>query len=120
MADISQIKLPNGDVFDLVDEKSGYKKFHIVEASIPLMGGTPTMNTSYSQILSWIEAGEEVIIINTSSNDKRYYYWGKSDTALLFMSLQSEELDIYTDNIRHFGPPWLTLDTLPIYDGTVE
>lgn len=24
MADISQIKLPNGDTFDLVDEKSGF------------------------------------------------------------------------------------------------
>lgn len=24
MADISQIKLPNGDTFDLVDKKSGY------------------------------------------------------------------------------------------------
>lgn len=24
MADISQIKLPNGDIFDLVDEKSGF------------------------------------------------------------------------------------------------
>lgn len=120
MADISQIKLPNGDIFNLVDETSGYKKFHMVEASIPIMGGAPTMNTSYSQILSWIEAGEEVIIVNTSLNDNRYYYWGKSNTTLLFMSLWGEELDIDTDNIRHFEPPWLTLDTLPIYDGTVE
>lgn len=164
MADISQVKLPNGDTFDLVDEKSGYtkntgtitsvkttagqhttinvtsgaanfnvpthtshltndsgyKKFHVVEASIPLMGGTPTIDSTYTQILNWIEAGEEVIIINTQSSDTRYYFHGISNTVLMFYSLSGCELDIKSNDIRHYGPSWITLEDLPIYDGTVE
>lgn len=164
MADISQIKLPNGSTYDIKDNTSGYtkntgtitsvkttagnhttinvtsgaanfnvptntshltndsgyKKFHIVEASIPLMGGTPTIDSTYTQILNWIEAEEEVIIINTQSGDTRYYFHSTSDTILMFYSLSGWELDIKSNDIRHYEPSWITLDNLPIYDGTVE
>ena len=65
MADISQIKLPNGDIFDLVDEKSGF-------------------------------------ITGISSSDVT--------RALGYTP--------YNGNTNPNG--YLTLSTLPVYDGTVE
>lgn len=65
MADISQIKLPNGDVFDLVDEKSGFITGINSSMIITALGYTP---------------------YNGATNPNEY----------------------------------LTLSTLPIYDGTVE
>ncbi len=49
MADISQIKLPNGDTFDLVDEKSGY----LTEETDPVFSASAAAGISAANITSW-------------------------------------------------------------------
>ena len=51
MADISQIKLPNGDTFDLVDEKSGY----LTEETDPVFSASAAAGISATNITSWNE-----------------------------------------------------------------
>ena len=49
MADISQIKLPNGDTFDLVDEKSGY----LTEETDPVFSASPAAGITSTDISNW-------------------------------------------------------------------
>lgn len=49
MADISQIKLPNGDMFDLVDEKSGY----LTAETDPVFSASAAAGISATDISNW-------------------------------------------------------------------
>ena len=49
MADISQIKLPNGDTFDLVDEKSGY----IAVETDPVFSASAAAGITATDISNW-------------------------------------------------------------------
>lgn len=124
MADISQVKLPNGDTYNLVDETSGYGKIHIISYN-PFSG---ELEDTYEQIKIWIEANEIVVIYNVVS--KNYSYFDKivvvedADEKLVFRTLTGFSLTITSTSIIDGGvggseEGWLTLATLPIYDGTV-
>lgn len=117
MAEISQIKLPNGDVFDLVDETSGYKKFHIVKAHY--LGADSSVEATYADICDWIDNNEIVIIYETRYDE--YYYLYSYDFEPVFYSLTGKQIVFAMGEAPLFiRSSWLTLDTLPIYDGTVE
>lgn len=119
MADISQVKLPNGDTYNLVDETSGYKKFHEVNFTLPI-GGSPTVETTFAQLKSWIDAGDLVILINSSIGNIRFYLYSVSNDTLIFRSPFGLELDITANNTEYYSYEFITIDDLPIYDGTVE
>lgn len=64
MADISQIKLPNGDTFDLVDEKSGYLKNHIINVTEVDWSDNSCVYTGLTQndIITLINNNEPIFI----------------------------------------------------------
>ena len=114
MADISQVKLPNGDTYNLIDETSGYGKVHIVAFD----EDNNTINTTYNQLRSWFEANEIIIL----KADSDYYYLDNWDSDnLYFYTLEGYGITINSSSIQPFATDgWLTLSDLPIYDGTVE
>lgn len=112
MADISQVKLPNGDTYNLVDETSGFSKVHIVTYD----ENNNTIETTYSQLRSWFEANETIILKGASD----YFYLANYDSNnLYFYTLDGYGCQISTSTITPLGSGWLTLSTLPKYDGTV-
>ena len=152
MADISQIKLPNGDTFDLVDEKSGYIKSYTDEklkttlvtqegqAMYPIFGNSSTtaanklIDTNFKYIpqsssveltlgssegkvgLLGLYNGAGYIILRSSqvtSGVKNIYLPAQSGTV----ALTSDIPQVYSST--NTGG-YLTMATLPIYDGTVE
>lgn len=112
MADISQVKLPNGDTYNLVDETSGYSKVHIVDYD----EDNDTIGTSYNQLRSWVDADEIVILKGESDY---YRLNGRDENTLYFGIADGYFVHITSSSITHSGEGWLTLSTLPIYDGTV-
>lgn len=61
MADISQIKLPNGDTFDIVDNKSGF----ITNAAIPALLSGSTATITPTQVKNALANNQNVEISHT-------------------------------------------------------
>ena len=51
MADISQVKLPNGDTYNLVDETSGYIKNYI--ETDPIFSASAASGITATDITNW-------------------------------------------------------------------
>lgn len=138
MADISQVKLPNGDTYNLVDETSGYKKFHIVpldwqrngtdEAGSYSIWTSHNSTDTHSQIASYINNGD-VVVLDKFSNDWCHlnYYSDEVKTLefiyitnTLYCQITRPEVSLGNTYWKTYSCELLTIDRLPIYDGTVE
>ena len=109
MADISQVKLPNGDTYNLVDETSGYIKNYI--ETDPIFSASAASGITATDISNW---NNRVASINWNSvsHELRVSQYGSVSTALAQSDMR------YNANSNTTG--FLTLADLPIYDGTVE
>ena len=132
MADISQIKLPNGDIFDLVDEKSTFQ-FIIYRNDSEI-----TTNHTFSEILAAINAEQSInaqLVFVTGARCELTYMKNYAGSQIYFSYISDNRIRIITffsngdideESIEipqvysssNLGG-YLTMDTLPIYDGTV-
>lgn len=133
MAEISQIKLPNGDVFDLVDEKSNFQFIiYISDSEI-------TTSHTFSAILAAINAGQAInaqLVFSTGARCELTYMKNYMGSRIYFSYISDNKIHIITffsnGNIDEESieipqvysssnlDGYLTMDTLPIYNGTVE
>ena len=133
MADISQIKLPNGDIFDLVDEKSTFQ-FIIYGSDSGF-----TTNHTFSEILAAINAKQSInaqLVFFTGARCELTYMKNYAGSQIYFSYISDNRIHIITffsngdideESIEipqvysssNLGG-YLTMATLPIYDGTVE
>ena len=118
MADISQIKLPNGDTFDIVDEKSGFSKTHIVYFTEEWDNTTKTyivdLDATYQEISDWITNDETVILLNNQYADYLYpyYFKGLEEDCFIFTDFHGGFVEIkntgvtsnYSYNLRVVKP----------------
>jgi len=140
MADISQIKLPNGDTFDIIDEKSGYITAQYIENktdyAIPVSRvgeivvgetaiGTDSTNFPTSKaVVDYVDERVvqeiEAIDVGVSSvNGKTGAITiSASDVGAATQTDIRNQINSYNSYIQNQG--YLTLNDLPIYDGTVE
>lgn len=110
MADISQIKLPNGDTFDLIDEKSGYITAQYIENK-----------TDYSIPVSRvgeIEVGETVIGTDSTNFPTSKAVVDYVDERVV-QEIEAIDVPTKTSDLTN-DSGYLTMATLPKYDGTVE
>lgn len=150
MADISQVKLPNGDTYNLVDETSGYIKNYT--ETDPVFSASAAAGIDTEDIENWNKKAELWTVgSNHASGD---YWWtlkinridlnsinnspgssgrlsslilptvdGSSYTTL-DLPKQSGTLALTSDIPKVYSSTntggYLTMATLPIYDGTVE
>ena len=69
MADISQIKLPSGDTFDIIDEKSGYIKTSIYHGtSASAATDTTKVVTCENFTSSDLKAGAAILVTFSTTN----------------------------------------------------
>lgn len=162
MADISQVKLPNGDTYNLVDETSGYIKSYTDEKvkQIPIEDSN---SANYGLIVAYDNGSVETT--NSVRSTSRIYISNSTPSIIVGKDTDTQRLSIRPDRIsfiynngNHQGylkassitgsdKTWtlpdetgtialtsdipqvysstntggyLTMATLPIYDGTVE
>lgn len=107
MADISQVKLPNGDTYNLVDETSGYIKNYT--ETDPIFSASAAAGITVGDIAVWNNANS--LQWNSTSKALRVNKNGSMTTIF-------EQGDLrYNSSTNTTG--FLTLSDLPIYDGTV-
>ena len=129
MADISQVKLPNGDTYNLVDETSGYitgaKYVKIIE---PDEGDTYTCSDTYSNIKAALDSQQPIKAFFEESD-------GCTFELLLYatyLNNSNDYISFVKNNISNYGVSsiifsltpqnTITIQTrgLSVYDGTVE
>lgn len=108
MADISQVKLPNGDTYNLVDETSGYIKNYT--ETDPVFSASVAAGITSTNITNWNNRVSS-INWNSVSHELRVTQYGTTSTAMAQSDMRYDS----TNNTNGF----LTLADLPIYDGTV-
>ena len=109
MADISQIKLPNGDTFDLVDEKSGY----ITLPDLPVYDGTVvedgdgyTVDVGYTcSVIPGETLFEETITTTQLDNDYRanFTYSTRLTEEIIVVTFNGTEYECSAVNLIEYG-----------------
>ena len=81
MADISQVKLPNGDTYNLVDETSGYIKNYT--ETDPVFSASAAAGITATDISNWNgkSSTDEKLVTNAITADTNYYLLLGSDTT---------------------------------------
>lgn len=118
MADISQVKLPNGDTYNLVDETSGFGKIHILEVLSNDSDNNYLPTGSYANLSTWINNGEFVII---KYNEVYFYYRGYYSTygEYQFYSISGQSILIRGDNNITVNWDWyITSETDPVFSAS--
>lgn len=143
MADISQVKLPNGDTYNLVDETSGYLKSTDINLDnyVPIKktigDATYSYNIDYDKFSTLRQIRIEVS--TESNNFANLMLSGGNGQVTLAGSNTTEIYNVVTPTSRDMAANkayvddnipkvysstntggYLTMATLPIYDGTVE
>lgn len=137
MADISQVKLPNGDTYNLVDETSGYIKNYT--ETDPVFNASAASGITATDISNWngkaagdhqhgYISNEGSITTYGSITSGSRLIFAKSNTWKVTMAPAS--MAFGSDSTKYLANDgtwqsipdtsnFLTLATLPIYDGTV-
>ena len=158
MADISQVKLPNGDTYNLVDETSGYIKNYT--ETDPVFSASAAAGITSTDISNWNAKisddktwnGVELVKQSTTNTGDGTYIPLATSTSPINMSFTPVKktptanviakydasaylysttpsandnstkvaTTAYVDRAIPDTSSFLTLATLPIYDGTVE
>ena len=109
MADVSQIKLPNGSVYDLIDEKSGYITAEYIDNK-----------TDYEIPVSRV--GEIVVGETAIGTDSTNFPTSKAVVDYVdervVQEIKAIDVPTKTSDLTN-DSGYLTISTLPIYDGTV-
>lgn len=146
MADISQVKLPNGDTYNLVDETSGYLKSEDVDLDNYVPKSITIDDTSFyytirsdhpfsslAQIeitlLDTNDKGGIIQLARSSSGDGYIIIRGSDRTEVYnVITPTSDDMAANKKYVDDSIPQvysstntggYLTMATLPIYDGTV-
>jgi hypothetical protein len=125
MADISKIQLPNGNIYDLVDKKSGSDIYYVT------IGGTVTWN----EVVSAYDSGKLIVgkfAMTTGSLTEVQYsslvYFasdGASSTSGDVMQFYNPSSNLSSGEVGYISSwtpsnGWTyTTISLPVYDGTV-
>ena len=117
---ISQIKLPNGSTYDIVDNTSGYSKVHIVTYTSnydeELEQDYLTFDATYTEVSNWL-SNEELVVLDSRSTGRSYYPSGSDRGVLIFSNADGESIIFKNNNTGSYREsPFLTSFNLSEYE----
>ena len=117
---ISQIKLPNGSTYDIVDNTSGYSKVHIVTYTSnydeELEQDYLTFDATYTEVSNWLSNGE-LVVLDSRSTGRSYYPSGSDRGTLIFSNADGESIIFKSNNTGSYREsPFLTSFNLSEYE----